>query len=170
MNNNFIGNSVRFIILIVFQILVFNHVSLSFLSNANPYPCILFVLLLPLKLDKLALLSISFIFGLVLDMSQNTGGAHAAACLVLAYARPLILVSSFGLSYENQSLKFADIELKGMIVYVLVGTLLHHIILFSLEVFSWSHIFFIIKQIVFSALFTSICVLLFFGLTQKNKS
>ncbi len=170
MNNNFVGNSVRFILLILLQVLVFNHMPLGFLGNINAFPYVIFVLLLPIKLDRLALLTISFVFGLILDMFENTGGVNAAACLVLAYVRPLLLVSSFGITYENQSLKFADVNFKEMFIYVLVGTLLHHIVLFSLEVFNISHVVFILKQIALSTLFTSVCVLLFFGLTKRSKT
>jgi len=143
--------------------------AINILGNISPYPYVIFILLLPMHTNRIALLTLSFVFGLLLDMFGNSGGAHTAACLVLAYVRPFILVSSFGISYEHQNLKFNDVDLKGVIVYVAVGCLLHHTTLFWLEVFNISHFLFIIKQTILSTVFTSVCVLLFFGLTQNKK-
>ncbi len=169
MNNIFVINSARFVVFILLQVFVFNYVSLGFLGGAICYPCIIFVLMLPMHTNRLVLLTISFVFGLLLDMFGNTGGAQAAACLVLAYARPLILVSSFGISYEHQNLKFNDVDLKEIIIYVLLSCLLYHLVLFSLEVFNFSHFLFILKQSLFSTVFTSVSVLIYFGLTQSKK-
>lgn len=169
MNSSFISNSIRFVLLILLQVLVFNHMHFTVLENSTPYPYIIFILLLPMHTNRLVMLTLSFVFGLFLDMFGNSGGAHAAACLVLAYVRPFILVSSFGISYEHQNLKFNDVDLKGIIVYVIISCLLHHAILFWLEVFNMSHFLFIIKQTILSAVFTSVCILLFFGLTQNKK-
>lgn len=169
MNNTFVVNSARFVVFILLQVFVFNYVSLGFLGGAICYPCIIFILMLPMHTNRIVLITISFTFGLLLDMFGNTGGAQAAACLVLAYARPLILVSSFGVSYEHQNLKFNDVDLKEIFIYVLVSCLVYHLILFSLEVFNFSHFFFILKQSLFSAVFTSVSVLIYFGLTQSKK-
>lgn len=162
-------NSLRFVVLIVLQIVVFNYMFVDFLGGVNPYPYIIFILLLPLHFNRIGLLTVCFAYGLILDTFSNSGGAHAAACLVLAYVRPLLLVSSFGISYEHQNLKFTDVGLKGVIVYVVVGCLVHHTVLFWLEVFSTVHLFFMVKQILLSTVFTSISVLLFFGVTQNKK-
>jgi len=143
--------------------------SISFLGNVGPYPYIIFILLLPMHTNRLMLLTLSFVFGLILDAFGNSGGAHTAACLVLAYVRPLLLISSFGVSYEHQNLKFNDVDLKGVIIYVVIGCLLHHSVLFWLEVFNASHFLFILKQTLLSTVFTSICVLLYFGITQNKK-
>lgn len=169
MNNETIGNITRFILLILLQVLIFNHLRIGFIGNIAAYPCIVFVLLFPLKATRLITLSICFLFGLILDTFGNSGGAHAAACLVLAFARPLILISSFGISYEHQNMKFNNLDLKGMLIYVGLGCLIHHTVFFWLEVFSINHFIFILKQIVLSTVFTSICVLFFFGLIQKRK-
>lgn len=141
----------------------------NFFGGANPYPYLIFILLLPMHINRIGLLTLCFVYGLILDAFSNSGGAHAAACLVLAYVRPLLLVSSFGISYEHQNLKFTDVTLKGVIIYVIVGCLLHHTVLFWLEVFSVVHLLFIVKQILLSTVFTSISVLLFFGITQNKK-
>jgi len=169
MNSNLLGNTLRFVVLLLLQVLVFNNILLEFLGNVSPYPYIIFILLLPIQANKISLLTISFVFGLLLDMFGNSGGSHAGACLVLAFVRPFLLVSSFGISYEHQNLKFNDVGLRGVIVYVVIGCVLHHSGLFWLEVFNTSHFLFILKQTLLSTVFTSICVLLYFGLTQNKK-
>jgi len=169
MNSSIIVNSIRFLVFALLQVLVFNYISIDFLAGAVCYPCVVFILMLPINTNRIFLLTISFIFGLLLDVFENTGGAHATACLLLAYLRPSILVVSFGISYEHQTLKFNDVDLKEIIIYVLLSCLLHHIVLFSLEVFSFSQISFILKQTFFSTVFTSVVVLIYFGLTQSKK-
>jgi hypothetical protein len=53
--------------------------------------------------------SCQFYFRINNDMFWNSGGVHAASCLVLAYFRPSIFKFSFGLSYEYQTVKLNDV-------------------------------------------------------------
>lgn len=168
MNSKVVRNSIRFVVLLLLQLLVFNYITIDFFEGVVFYPYIIFVLMLPISTNRLVMLLISFIFGFLLDIFANTGGAHATACLVLAYVRPVILVSSFGISYENQTLKFNEVDFKELLIYVLVSTLIHHLALHSLEVFNTGHILFILKQSLLSTLFTSVGVLIYFGLNQTR--
>lgn len=169
MNSTLVSNSIRFVVFILLQVLIFNYITIDFLGGVVFYPCLAFILMLPINTNRIVMLTVSFVFGLLLDVFVNTGGAHATACLVLAYFRPFILVASFGISYEHQTLKFNDVHLKEIIIYVFLSCVLHHLVLFVLEVFNFSQILFILKQTFFSTVFTSVSVLIYFGLTQSKK-
>lgn len=104
--NNTILNSIRFVVFLALQILLFNNINLF--GYLNPYPYILFVLLYPVNSNKSILLISSFALGILLDMFANSGGIHAMASLVLAYIRPSLFKFAFGLSYEYQTVKIAD--------------------------------------------------------------
>ena len=94
MNSALIGNIARFILLLAAQVLIFNRIDLF--GFINPFPYVLFIILYPVNGNKSGLLVASFLLGLLMDMFWNSGGVHAAACLVLAYYRPAIFKFSFG--------------------------------------------------------------------------
>ncbi len=127
----------------------------------NPYIYILFILLFPVKDSRLQVIFLSFLIGTTIDMFSDSGGVHAAASVVIAYARPLFLKFSFGTLYEYQTIKFSHTDLGNLTIYVATMTLLHHLVLFSLEIFNISNILQILQQTLFSGIFTLIiCVLL----------
>ena len=143
--NSVIGaNIVRFVILLLLQVVICNNI--NFFGYINPYIYIIFIFLYPVKEDRLILLLVSFMLGMFVDMFSDSGGVHAAASVCLAYARPVLLKSSFGMLYEHQSIKFTNTEIGSLISYITFGTVLHHLILFSLEIFNITDILLILKK------------------------
>lgn len=141
------------------QILIFNNINLF--GYIKPFPYILFILLFPVNGNKYALLTISFLMGLILDMFSNSGGIHAAACLILAYVRPSLFKFSFGVSYEYQTIKIVDKITSERISFLLTSILIHHIILFSLEYFRLSLLFSTLLKSLLTSIFTFvICIIL----------
>src|SRR5210317_1030582 len=104
MNNALSINIVRFIALVLIQALVLNHI--NFLSYINPYVYILFIILFPIKNNRLLFIFIAFLLGLTVDLFSDSGGIHAAACVTIAYIRPVVLKFCFGMIYEHQTIKF----------------------------------------------------------------
>lgn len=168
MNNPIILNSIRFITLITIQVLICNNI--LFLGFINPYPYILFILLFNINTEEWKLILASFFLGLTLDFFSNSGGANAAASLVLAYFRPVILRSCFGLNYIHQNLKLNTVEFSKLALYIILCTLLHHSILFALEVFDFQHFEYILVQILSSVVFTTVVILISFSLFFSRKS
>ncbi len=160
-------NIIRFVLLLLAQVLLFN--SINFLGYINPYPYILFVLLFPVTGNRYALLLSSFLLGLLLDMFCNSGGVHAAAITFLAFVRPNLLRFSFGLSYEYQTLKISDKITTERITYLLLAILLHHSVLFFLEIARLQLFFFILKKITITSIATFIISLLILYLIKPNK-
>ena len=115
------------------------------------------------------LLLTSFLLGLLIDIFSDSGGVHASAAVSLAYIRPILLKSSFGTLYEHQSVKFRNTEPGSLITYLILGTLPHHLILFSLEIFNISSILLILKKTLFSSIFTIILSLIIIILFSRNK-
>ena len=142
MNSAVLVNIARFVLLLAAQILIFNN--LDFLGYINPYPYILFIILYPVNGNKTGLLVASFFLGLILDMFCNSGGVHAAASLLLAYYRPYIFKFSFGLSYEYQTVKLNDVLTPERFSFLVIAVVVHHFVLFILEVFRVSFLFEII--------------------------
>lgn len=166
--NSVLGiNSIRFVILLLVQVILCSNV--NFLGYINPYIYIIFIFLFPIRETRIILLLSSFLLGMLVDMFLDSGGVHAAAAVFLAYARPILLKTSFGMLYEHQSIKFSNTELGSLITYVTFGTLIHHVILFSLEIFNISSLFLILKKTLFSSIFTIILCILIIILFSRNK-
>ncbi|WP_299106428.1 rod shape-determining protein MreD [uncultured Winogradskyella sp.] len=166
--NNVIGlNTIRFIILLLLQVMICNHIDLF--GYINPYIYIIFIFLFPIKDERLVLLLTSFLLGMLVDLFSDSGGVHAAAAVSLAYARPVLLKSSFGMLYEHHSIKFSTTDLGSLIGYITIGTFIHHFILFSLEIFNISNILLILKKTLFSSIFTIILSVLIIILFSRNK-
>ena len=152
MNNIFSIHTVRFFILVLIQVLILNHV--NFLGYINPYIYILFIALFPVKNNRIILIILSFFLGLTIDLFLDTGGIHAAACVFIAYIRPVILKFSFGTIYEHQTIRFNSVDFGSKLTYFTILTVLHHIVLYSLEIFSISKIILVLQKTLFSCIFT----------------
>ncbi|MCB0461131.1 MAG: rod shape-determining protein MreD [Flavobacteriaceae bacterium] len=158
MNSVVTTNIVRFIVLVLVQSLVLNNI--NFLGHINPYIYILFIILFPVKNNRMLFIFLSFLLGLSVDLFLDSGGVHAAACVTIAYVRPLILKFSFGMIYEHQTIKFSSMEFGQRLSYFAIITLIHHLLLFSLEIFNTSKILLILTKTLFSGIFTILLCLL----------
>ncbi|MGJ8592194.1 MAG: rod shape-determining protein MreD [Aquaticitalea sp.] len=168
MNSINFYNILRFLLLVLLQGLVLNHI--NFLGYINPYPYILFIALFPINNNRTLFIFLAFLLGLCVDFFTDTGGIHAAACVTIAYIRPPILKFAFGTIYDNQTIKFNQIEIGTRMVYFSIIVTIHHLILFSLEVFNTSDILLILKKTLFSSIFTIIvCTLLSILFSPKRK-
>lgn len=168
MNSSITLHISRFILLVLLQVLIFNHV--NFIGYINPYVYILFIVLYPISNNRQLFIFLSFLLGLTVDIFSDSGGIHAAACVTIAYARPLFLKFSFGTSYEHQTLRISNSEMGQRISYFTTIILLHHIVLFSLEVFNTYNILLIIKKSLFSGIFTLImCLILTVLFSRSSK-
>jgi rod shape-determining protein MreD len=154
MNNIVVTNSIRFIILLLGQIVIFNNINL--LGYIVPYTYTIYIIVFPTKNNRMVLLITAFLLGLLIDMFLDSGGIHAGACVFLAYVRPIFLKFSFGTLYDHQTIKFGNMEIMSITAYVALATIFHHLILFSLEIFNISQILLILKKTLFSSLFTSV--------------
>lgn len=158
MNNSITGHTIRFILLALFQVILFNHI--NFLGYINPYVYIIFIFFFPIKNNRPLFIFLSFLLGLTIDMFSDTGGIHAAASVFIAYARPVFLKFAFGTMYEHNNVKFNNTDFGAKLVYIALLTLLHHIILFSLEIFSISRILMMLQKTLFSGIFTILMITL----------
>lgn len=156
-NNEVFINSARFIVLVLTQVLLLNHV--DFLGYINPYIYILFIIVFPFTGNKSLLIFLSFLLGIIIDFFGDSGGVHAAACVFIAFIRPVILKYSFGISYEYNTIKLSNTDFFNQFIYVGSMVIFHHIILFSLEVFNINHLALIIKSTLFSSIFSIVIIL-----------
>ena len=166
--SNSMGNSIlRFVVLILAQVAIFNHI--NFAGYINPYPYILFILLYPITENKAAFLLFSFLLGLTLDMFMDSGGMHAAACLIIAHLRHWVLGWVFGVAYEYNAVNVAQTTLGQRAIYFSILVFTHQLILFSLETFNVSDIIYILKKTLFCGVFTLVLCLILTSLFSYRR-
>lgn len=168
MNSATLNITLRFIVLALVQVLVLNHI--NFLGYINPYLYILFIILFPINKNRILFLFLSFLLGLTIDIFSDSGGVHAAACVSIAYIRPVILKFSFGSLYDHQTIKFGNMEFGSLLGYTSILTIIHHFILFFLEIFNVSKIILILQKTLFSSIFTILlCIIIIFLFNKKER-
>lgn len=160
MINSITRFSLIFIVLILIQILLFNNIQFS--GYVNPYVYIMFILLLPVEISAWALLLISFGTGLVIDIFSGTPGMHSSATLLAGFVRPYVFrVISPRDGYEpgvNPSMLIYGF--RWFLLYAGLIVLIHHTLLFYLEVFRFTDFFRTLLRVLLSSLFTTTFILL----------
>lgn len=170
MNNNLISNIVRFIILILLQVGLFKNI--GYYNLVSPFPYILFILLLPFRINNFTLYTLAFLTGLIVDAFYDSVGVHAAACVTLAWFR--IFFHSITLDVDDhessKTPSWGNMGFKWFSTYVIFGTVVHHIALFFVEVFSFENILNTLLSILLSSIFTIVIILTIGILTYQRKS
>lgn len=167
MTNPIISNSIRFVVLVLLQVLLLNNI--NFLGYINPYLYVLFLILFPFNTSQPLFLFIAFLLGLTIDMFEDSGGINAAACVVAAFIRPVILRFSFGVSYDYQTIKLSATPFGARLSYILILVFVHHLVLFTLEIFDFSHFLLILKKTLFSGIFTVLLILISLALFKPKR-
>ena len=158
-------NILRFIFLILLQVFILDNI--QFMGYINPMIYVLFILSLPVRFPKWALLILAFIMGLIIDVFSNTAGMHSFALVFAAFLRtPVINIFTSLDEGANPTPSFHTFGVSAYVKYVVILVLIHHFILFFIESFSFLHITLLIPKIIFSS---TVTILLILGL-QSFKS
>lgn len=166
MNNLLSLHTLRFILLLLFQVLLFNHI--NFLGYINPYIYILFIALYPVKNNRILFLFLCFLLGLIIDFFMDSGGVNATASLIIAFIRPVVLKFSFGAVYEHNVLKFNNTNFIQKLTYFSILIVIHHFFFFLMEFFNISKIILILKNTLLSSIFTMLISILITTILSKQ--
>ena len=148
------------ILLMFFQVFILNNI--NFLGYINPYLYVLFVFVFSVNKNRFPLLLSAFLYGLLVDLFSDSGGIHAFSLLFVAYIRLLFIKAIFQKSDTDLSLFKLKSEPFGKVFnYVVILTVIHHFILFSLANFSVQNFSDVLLNTLFSSVFT--LILYFFG-------
>lgn len=153
-------NILRFIVLVLLQVWVLNNIQLS--GYINPYMYVLFILLLPFETPKWLILILAFSLGLAVDMFSNTPGIHASASVFMAFFRPFVLQSiSPRDGFETGTFpRVHYYGIKWFFKYTLLLVFLHHLFLFTVEVFNFHNFHLTLWRTVLSTLFSTLLILI----------
>jgi rod shape-determining protein MreD len=159
-------NIIRFILLVLFQVLVLNNI--QFLGYINPYLYILFILALPVQMPRWATLLLAFGLGLTIDTFSNTIGMHAFATVLVAFLRNGIIKLFTSIEEgNNPTPSFHTFGVSAYIKYTVILVFIHHATLFTLEAFSFSNFWITLSKILLSSLVTLLMILGIQSLIKK---
>ena len=128
---------IRFVVLVLLQVLVVNYVRLG--GYVHPYVYLIFIMLLPVNIPNWQLLLAGFGTGLCIDLFLGTPGLHAGATTLMAFCRPAIIrLVSGNLKFDNvQEPNLNQLGGTWFFRYALCMVSVHHFFLFLLESFSF---------------------------------
>lgn len=154
MTTEIIKNSIRFILLVLLQVIVIQNIHLGSYIILLPY--VMVIILLPFETNKLVVLILAFLLGAVVDYFYDSSGLHAAACTTLGFSRYYVLkYISPREGYESGVAPTVDeMGLEWFLRYAGTLVLLHHFTLFYLEVFRFSEFFSTLLRVILSSVGT----------------
>lgn len=166
-----IVNILRFIGLLLLQVLVIDDIRLGY--YIHPYVYVLFVFLLPFNIPNWQLLLSAFAMGFAVDLFNGTPGLNASATVFMAFVRPFVIkvMTRRNDINENEEPSLENMGVGRFIVYSLLLLLAHNLLLFTLETFSFKLFGIVLLQTllsVFSSVMLIFIILLLFKKTKKK--
>ena len=128
-----------FVLLLLLQVLIFNHIYIS--GYANPQIYVFFILMLPVTTPGYILLLVAFALGFTVDVFTDSMAIHTAATLFMAFCRPGILRLLIGPTREEEIVvpSYPNLGIFAVFIYALLLVFIHHTTLFFLEVFRFTN-------------------------------
>ncbi len=93
MNSNLLSLSLRFVLLLLFQVLILKQFALGWGGTIYVHVFIypLFFFLLPFNVQRWFAMILAFIMGLLIDMFYNSPGVHTSALVFTVFSRHYVL-------------------------------------------------------------------------------
>lgn len=167
MAGNWLKQSFVFIILVLLQVLVFNHI--SFLGYATPFLYIYFIIKMPIGINRNLVLILAFLLGFTIDIFCNTPGQNAAAAVLAAFMRRPVQ----GLFFAREDFEHFIPSIPNLgtafMKYTIVIVFIHNLALISISSFSYLNFLTILLRVLSSTLLTSILIYAIEGFSIKKK-
>ena len=152
MNNQWIQYGIYFVLVVLLQGLVVNHIGIS--TYSYPMIYILPLLVLPFEINFFISLGLAFVLGISVDMLSDTFGLHTSASLWVAYIRPFVLNTLKPRDGYETALQptVHDMGFTWYFAYTVIIIVIHHTWFFVLEVFRFDLLGLILLKILFSTI------------------
>lgn len=144
MSNLVLNNIFRFLGLVALQVLILKRIGLGW-DNAQYlhvllYP--LFILLLPLRTPKPAVMLLAFLLGITIDIFYDSPGIHASASVFIGFARSFVLkqLEPRGGYNVNFSPTRQRMGIEWFLRYASIMMAAHLFFYFSVEAFTFYYI------------------------------
>jgi len=164
-NSSTIKHGIRFVLLVLAQILIFKSIDLD--TNGFSYFTIfiypIFILLLPIRTPTVFVVLMGFLIGLTVDVFYDSLGVHAGASVFSAFIRSAILnVLEPRGGYEvNASPTKSSYGINFFFRYAATFMFFHTLVYFSLEIFTPVYFNEIFIRTVFSFILSMLFIIVF---------
>lgn len=148
-----------FLLLVVMEIFVVAKFNIHFYLNPHIY--LMFIIILPVFTNRYLIIFLGFLMGFTIDQFLGTGGLHAAATVIMAYLRQ-VLLSAFAPREgygKDDFLSIGKFGLVNFLFYCGFMILIHHFFLFFFELFTFSNFLFTLVRTLASTLLSLLFIL-----------
>ncbi len=156
-----------FIIILLLQIVLLNNIKLY--GFYIPYIYIYIIIFLPFKINNFYSYLIAFSIGILIDTFYDTLGLNCIACIWMTYIKLLI---SFFIKKKYLIIgldNYKYINIISVYIYILVLTIIHHIIIYHLTFFKIDNFIYITINAIFNAFVSSFIMLIIKFITFNYK-
>lgn len=162
MNRTF-GNTVhllRAVLLVAIQVILFN--KLTLFDIARPFPYLLVLLYLPIRMPRWQGLVLAFLLGFTIDIFNYSYGIHASACLIVFFMRDFYLHTILGVTEESNGEEphLHTVGPSTFLLYLAGMVFIHHLSISILDVLSWSDTLIIVLRSLVNTFFTLILLII----------
>ena len=173
--NNVISNILRFLILLIAQVAICQHVSLF--GYMTPALFLLALFLLPLEMPLSLQYLIGFATGFVVDAFAHTFGVSSFSCTLMMFLRPYVVRMLNGTNnakFENIDRPVPGVkDFRWIFLYTLILASIFEIVAVMLETMTFRNfghtLLVILGNIVFSV-FVILCIEYIFHRRVKNEA
>ncbi|EAR17014.1 MULTISPECIES: hypothetical protein [Robiginitalea] len=152
MTYNYLLTGIRFIALVLVQVLVFNRMNLF--GYVNPMVYVLFLYWYPVRENRTTLVLAAFLLGFAVDLFSDTMALHTIAALTTAFLRYPLMRFVFGVNMEFQNFRLSNSTRVQQFTFLALLVVVHHLVFFAFEIFSLSNLLLILKRVVLTGLST----------------
>ena len=158
----------EFVLIALAQILLLNNVHLF--GYMQPLLYIWFIILLPNNFPKWLVMILGFLMGLTMDLFSSQLGFHTATATLTATLKPLLL-SWFINNFDNNTFRpsIAEMGFLSFLGFASIVVLLHTLIYFFIESFSFTEIWRLLLRIISSTAVSIILIVICDTLFIKAK-
>lgn len=170
MARNIVTYVILFIILVLMQVLVCNRIMLF--GVATPIIFIYFLLRLPMDTPIKAVLLISFLTGLTVDIFSDTPGVNALSCTLLAVLRKPMFVALSGKDEDMENVTPCVSTLGAALYckYLFTFSVFYCFLVIGLEYFTFTGIGHMLLLMLCSSVLSFVLMLGVDSLTAVSKS
>lgn len=168
--NLIVKNIIRFVLIMAVQLFVLNNIP-PLHQFIVPYFYFVFLLWLPFKITRMALLFTAFFVGYVTDMFYKTPGLHLAACVLIAYLRPpfiQLLLPKESTEWGNEEPSRKTMGQVPYMTYLVIMILLHHFYLILLEWLQFGSFLYFTGKLIATSIVSLLLILIADLLLNRN--
>lgn len=169
MSKSLFNNILLFIVLVVSQAIIFNNLVLF--NSAVAFVFLYFIILQPISMNINALMTVSFLLGLSVDIFNDTAGLNALCCTVLAFIRKPIfhLYVPRDEDFSNRLLKISSLGVSVYLRYSLSMVIVYCFMYFMVEAINYADIQRAIVRAIATVIFTFVVIYAVDNLTFKTR-